>query len=208
MPKLKIPFTVRLAEVRSYINADNRIAGWGVFLSGVLLASMVLYVWVRGWQIFPRLGLAFLLIAATTFANPYAWWARFAPQVALLPILLMVPALAIGSRKVKWAAALLCFLLLCDSVICAAGSTYRALSFTSAIKRQMGQMAQQCGPGDYWLYGEPLLHFEQLPEYRGVVIRTDPQTPETTPSPYSFRLGTLFPVAVHRSVCSLPPSHP
>lgn len=67
---------------------DLRIGGFGPLFGFTLLLAFVLWVRhggpVAGWTPFAALAAGIVL---ATLANPEAWWARYAPQLWLLPIL-------------------------------------------------------------------------------------------------------------------------
>ena len=111
-PTLKIPFAVHLAEIKASLNPELRIAGWGILFSGVSLASLLLYLYTRGWQVAPEISFLILLVLATSFSIPHAWCARFVPQIALLPVLLLVPCLVMRSFNVNLLAKVLGILVL------------------------------------------------------------------------------------------------
>jgi hypothetical protein len=45
---LKIPFTIHAKELQALGVPDARIAGWGVFFSGICLVSLTLYLVLKG----------------------------------------------------------------------------------------------------------------------------------------------------------------
>lgn len=83
-PKLhyKIPFTSHFDM--PYIYEDIRINGFGHLFSGIFLISIFLTI----IQFRKKAGLFVLLsIILTTILNPICWWARFVPQLHLLPVI-------------------------------------------------------------------------------------------------------------------------
>ena len=83
---LKAPFTFNKSE-RPMV--DSRIAGFGPMFSGMIVLS-VLFVLLcrahlRNKQILALLG----LVLASVLINPEAWWARYAPQLYFLPIIIL-----------------------------------------------------------------------------------------------------------------------
>lgn len=82
----KWPFTV--AEQELSMELDNRIAGFGPLFGGSILLSLILFIAAlssRAHRALPYAGLL-LLIVLSALVNPEAWWARYAPQIWLLPV--------------------------------------------------------------------------------------------------------------------------
>lgn len=83
-PKLyyKVPFTSHFDM--PYGAEDTRINGFGHLFSGIFIISIILSL----IQIFKRKGrIAIFAILLTTLLNPICWWARFVPQLHLLPVM-------------------------------------------------------------------------------------------------------------------------
>jgi len=89
-PTLKFPFTIK--GDGKFIYEDMRLAGFGYFFSGILLCSLLLSLFIRFknkedkrvfWSI-----IAVLLISV--LGNHEAWWARFVPQMWMIPILIIL----------------------------------------------------------------------------------------------------------------------
>ena len=86
VPRLKIPFTISGDD--EFIFEDMRLGGFGYFFSGILLMSLGLSIFLRfknkeDKKIFWTI-ISILLISI--FGNHEAWWARFVPQLWVLPI--------------------------------------------------------------------------------------------------------------------------
>lgn len=78
----KVPFTSHFDM--PYGAEDVRINGFGHLFSGIFIISIILSI----IQFKKRKGVfALLAILITTLLNPICWWARFVPQLHLLPIL-------------------------------------------------------------------------------------------------------------------------
>ena len=83
-PKLyyKIPFSAKYDM--PYGAEEMRINGFGHLFSGIFIISIFLTL----IQIFKKKGLfALSAILASLLLNPICWWARFVPQLYLLPIM-------------------------------------------------------------------------------------------------------------------------
>jgi hypothetical protein len=99
--RLTAPFTIHRSELAAFRMPDVRVSEFGPLFGGALiLATLIL---VRAWPRAPRMAhavacaLALMLLSAGV--NPEAWWARWAPQLWLLPaIALVVGFAAAGDR--------------------------------------------------------------------------------------------------------------
>ena len=87
-PHLKLPFAFGFDELRAYTENDTRIGGFGPLFSGALILAGM------GWGVLLRrrprwvgtVGQGFGWIVLSVVLNPQSWWARFVPQLYLLPI--------------------------------------------------------------------------------------------------------------------------
>jgi hypothetical protein len=214
---LKFPFTVSPVEILSLIGPDTRLAGWGVFFSGITICSLILFLVVRGWRGQWPIVFALVLITATSFANPECWWARLAPLIALWPVFLLIPCLRDKARYTYFAALGLCWLLLINNLIFAAGALGLSWVKSRHLDSELAAVARKGGAGEYWAYRPPnsdmnkLLHMIQFSGHSGVVICADNLIlPHNKPIP-----GGGFPVGVSlhdeaeatlvKGSCSLPP---
>jgi len=90
---LKIPFTIlKNSPLRSFKVADMRVGGFGYYWSGILCLTFLLLLFLRfnlkeDKKLFL---LALSMILFTVISNPHSWWARFVPQLWLLPIFLIM----------------------------------------------------------------------------------------------------------------------
>ncbi len=88
----KWPFTVALDEILTFYAPDARVAGFGPLFGGALLLTVALLI-IAFARYRRRLMLASILllllgaILASGLSNPEAWWARFVPQLWMLPLL-------------------------------------------------------------------------------------------------------------------------
>lgn len=87
--QLKLPFTMDYEELSHYDLADLRVGGFGPQFSGALLLSILIWAWI-GYAKVPGRKKVFgfyLLILVSIMVNSASWWARFAPQIWLLPLI-------------------------------------------------------------------------------------------------------------------------
>jgi hypothetical protein len=89
---LKVPFAVARGELKTFEDVDTRLCGWGPLTSGILLVAAAGMIFAaprrrEETRMFAAGAAIAICIIATVVVMPYAWWARFVPQLALLPVL-------------------------------------------------------------------------------------------------------------------------
>jgi hypothetical protein len=106
---LSWPFNpAHLTSATPYSGSDTRIAGLGPLFSGALLASIVLWIRLlrreRAWSRRQVLGVgalaAFLIVSWALHAE--GWWARYTPQLWLLPVAIAIAATTRSDRATRW----------------------------------------------------------------------------------------------------------
>ena len=109
LPGPKIPFLVRKEEMYIFSTTNVGLGGFGPLFSGALVLSVVgalALMWAKGDRTASRIGGSILLFAlASASINPEMWWARYAPQIWLLPFAALLPMHAQGhlwSRTAAW----------------------------------------------------------------------------------------------------------
>lgn len=92
--QLKVPFSFRKSEIAAAKAEDTRIAGFGPFFSGALLITFFTLLWAT--VAFKRyrkqlcvLWYALVVLWCSVLLLPEAWWARFVPQLWLVPALVV-----------------------------------------------------------------------------------------------------------------------
>jgi hypothetical protein len=99
----KTPFTWTKQEIDTFVLPDARIGGFGPLFGGAVLMGTLL-VALAFWLIPRRQAtLAALVIAVvlvSVLVNPESWWARFAPQLWLVPALVGAYGLVVSKSRV------------------------------------------------------------------------------------------------------------
>jgi len=150
--ELMWPFTARWADLFYYHYHETRVAGFGPWFSGALLLSLALAAWVLlKRNSAPLVARAVMILVALTIVgslvlSPYFWWARYGPQLWLLPI---VPAVfvfwAASSRWAVNAAWLLVAILVVNAGIVAAVRMKWETHATLTLRRQLTQLRESDG---------------------------------------------------------------
>ena len=113
VPQLKIPFTFDKKELKSLSIPDLRIGGYGPLYSGVFVISIILFIYLIIKLLKNKIKLSnksiiilniLIAIIISTIMMIESWWARYAPQLYLFPILsilIMFYYLNINNKKVN-----------------------------------------------------------------------------------------------------------
>lgn len=94
-PNIKVPFSINDEEINNLAIPDTRIGGYGIFFSGILIISIITFIYTiikifkNDKNVFKYLIAILLGIFITTLCMAEAWWARYSPQLYLIPILAM-----------------------------------------------------------------------------------------------------------------------
>lgn len=121
---LKLPFYVTINEIKVFKYSDVRVAGWGPLFALELLISItvgVLLLFRRRGSLLAGLGLV-LLIISTLLLNSEAWWARYAPQLWLVPIIMLVIAMLNRADRTLRIATLLLLVVVSINVFLVSGA--------------------------------------------------------------------------------------
>ncbi|HTY91376.1 MAG TPA: hypothetical protein VMC84_09385 [Methanocella sp.] len=95
---LKVPLTYTNEELRSFTMTDPRVGGFGPMFSAVVILTilyLILIPFIKLENANPLIHVILpmcLLLIITVLINPASWWARYVPQLWLVPILLMIDA--------------------------------------------------------------------------------------------------------------------
>jgi len=111
---LKAPWQVERSEWDAFEEPDVLTGGFGPLFPAALalsLAILAIGVWRGGIR--PRLACAAILIMIGSVLPVSAcWWARYAPQVWLVPLVALVPCVDVGAKKtLRWASWLVVLIL-------------------------------------------------------------------------------------------------
>ena len=106
-----------LSRDRPYTGADARIAGLGPWFSGGLLVSVALGAWLlykerkhwRGKVLLVGSLSGFLILSWVL--HPEGWWARYTPQLWLVPVAVAVAVWVRNDRISRWLGGLLALVL-------------------------------------------------------------------------------------------------
>lgn len=197
---IKIPLTMTRKELVAYWAPDTRVAGMGPLFGGALLIAFPLAVALVVPQRlrvdlrarFAALGL--MIVAVTVLANGEAWWARLAPQLWLLPVIVVAAALlADATRPLRLAGWLLAGLLMVNVAIVGGMGLSRQVEMTRYKHELLADLSQ--APGGVLLklntFDELTLKFAE----RGIPFRvvTDDAELDTEGIAFPNTPGIVYP---------------
>jgi len=120
-PKLKIPFTFSMQELTYLSTVDPRMAGYGVWFGGILAISIswLLYLvarlfYKRQWEYLYIIAIPLIPTAVIILILQESWWARYLPQLFLIPAIAVVSMLLL---KRKYLANMLLFAMLFNTIL-------------------------------------------------------------------------------------------
>jgi len=212
---LKVPFSVSKKELINMGAPDSVIAGWGVFFSGVTILGLILFVAGKGWQDNAALLFALGLVALTALINPLCWCARFTPQLAIVPVLLVATVLNKNEAKpVRLGIQVTCGFLILNSLIAASAGAGAACVRSRHLDHLLAAVRKTSGAGDYWAYRDPSSHehYEQFSGDQGIRICGQIENPSEPPpsggSPLTVNARNQTEVTLFRGSCAAPPPIP
>jgi hypothetical protein len=190
MPEWKIPFTVSKSEMYIFFNTEPRYGGFGPFFGAILAATLFLYILAAGatkaglWK--AGAGIA-ALVMLSVMPNPEAWWARLAPQLWLVPVILIAALAAGASHWPRKVAAALTVLLLANSALVAALNWGRATEKNLAFREQMAELRAMSSSAPLRLSTDP--RFRMVTEHRLSAGSVVYQLTEELPCPRPLRFS-------------------
>jgi hypothetical protein len=104
--RLKIPFTFNKEELSNLHYADIRVAGFGPLFGGVMVLSIGLFISLL--FLYSRSGekiwkdpywVVVGLVGITVLIFPESWWARYAPQLWVLPVFSVILGLKVAHER-------------------------------------------------------------------------------------------------------------
>jgi hypothetical protein len=147
--RLKVPFTFSWEELRHAGGSDIRIAGFGPFYSGGLVIALgvaAMLLWYK-WKDERVRWAALVLAAVVTSAAilPENWWARYVPQLWLVPVVFAAAALALKDRKLTIAGWCIVGTMLLNSAVAFSSNVWLTAKRHRAVNAEIEQMRKENG---------------------------------------------------------------
>ena len=115
-PTLKIPLTFNNDELLSLTIPDLRIGGFGVLFGGVLLLSIIVitvgmyFLYYKDKEMFKKIFIVLGTILFVILLLDESWWARYLPQVYLIPVISLLILYIFKYRKIN--KVIMCFIVI------------------------------------------------------------------------------------------------
>lgn len=148
--QFKWPFTFTDRELQVYGEPDVAVSGFGPLFSGTLILSLLVLLLAfrkRTGLTLAAIGII-LLLAASAFVNPAAWWARYVPQLWFVPLICVWLALSLqgGNRTVKAAGWTLAVLIAANALLVSGMYTKEQLAWNQELKGQLAELRNASQP--------------------------------------------------------------
>jgi hypothetical protein len=153
-PFLKIPYSVSWSGLRYAGNPDARIAGFGPLYSGALvtaLAAVFRLLTLRDWDkkmAYPALIVAAAVLSVVFF--PENWWARYVPQLWLVPAIIAAVAISRVDRPARALGWVILATMLLNSTAIFATSIWLSVKRDVAVETQITKI--QSGGGSFCVF--------------------------------------------------------
>lgn len=149
--KLKIPFTIHLKELDTFTLTDTRIGGFGPLFGGIVLLTLLLMVILivskSGKHLICSLPVYIILVLFTScIIIADAWWARYVPQLWIIPVVEITILLVQKSRLYRYGAIAAVFLLITNIFLVSKVYFVSNYNKTLAQKAQFIEIAKQNKP--------------------------------------------------------------
>lgn len=147
--KLKVPFTFSIEEIKTFQSEATRLAGFGVLWSGIfclsILCSLFLFTKLSARTLL-YFTVLLLVILLSVLTNPASWWARFVPQLWLLPVIVSVFMMLDKNKIQNLVGKIILTLLIVNSLTVAATYTYSSYANTVQANKHFDELKNASGP--------------------------------------------------------------
>jgi hypothetical protein len=147
--RLKMPFFFSWDELRYAGGPDIRIAGFGPFYSGAFVIAVglaALLLWHnRGDERVWGAGLILAAILASALILPENWWARYVPQLWLVPVVVAAAALGLGNQRLMLAGWCIVGIMLINSTVAFSSNAWLAAKRHRAVNGQLEDLRKEGG---------------------------------------------------------------
>jgi hypothetical protein len=97
----QLPFFSNMDRLRQYAYPDVRIAGMGPWFGGAILLTLAV-IFLIGRRFSGVIGVLLILLTVSIVTNPELWWARYVPQLWLIPCLVAFEGHRVANAREKW----------------------------------------------------------------------------------------------------------
>ncbi len=141
---LKLPLTIQSIKEREYFTSnDVRVAGFGPLFSGAIILSLIacLLSLRRDLSKTRMTVLLASLLMSSILINPEAWWARYVPQLWMLPLLFSILALSLKSNILNFLGYGIIVVLLANILMVSSIYFENNFKMSQAIEQQLSNIS-------------------------------------------------------------------
>ncbi|MFD0693922.1 hypothetical protein ACFQZT_07445 [Paenibacillus sp. GCM10027628] len=143
------PFAFSAKGLPTFAETDVAVAGFGPLFSGALVLALI--VLVLAFRKRPGVTLAAIgviaLLAASSFINPAAWWARYVPQLWTVPLICVWLALSLkGYRLLNGTGIALALVIAANSFLVSGSYTTSQWAWSQELRGQLAQLQAASQP--------------------------------------------------------------
>ncbi len=140
--RLKWPFQVLAGERAAFGVPDTRAGGFGPLFSGVLVSSglLLLLLWRRAPRVASGAVALTVAILASALLHSEGWWARYAPQVWLIPLCVAAAAGVARVESCLWLARGVAGVAFLNVYLVFGSYLHFQNESTRSIRQQIGEM--------------------------------------------------------------------
>jgi hypothetical protein len=141
----KLPFTLAASELATFESGETRVAGFGPLFSGVMVTSSALFLLIVGYSgVHRRWEWDWLfmtgVVGLTVLANPEAWWARYAPQLWLVPLFIIVVGALSEARWIRWVSYATILVMAADCLLVTGVYVNAQYRKTARLRQQLAEI--------------------------------------------------------------------
>lgn len=145
----KIPLSFSRDEVNVFLGYDVRVGGFGPWFGGGIILACVTCLFLltekeqkkKLWM--PSFLLIFIVMASV-FVNTESWWARYSPQLWLIPVIIILTAYLLGSRTyTRWSAYILMGVLLVNIIMVSSSYVFGSIRQTRNAVQTFEALAER-----------------------------------------------------------------
>ncbi|MCZ8513826.1 hypothetical protein O9H85_15560 [Paenibacillus filicis] len=143
------PFMLSVKDLPTYAETDVAVAGFGPLFSGALLLSLAVLVLAfrrRTGLTLAAVGVIAVL-AVSTFINPAAWWARYVPQLWMVPLICVWLAFSLkGYRMLQGVGTALALVIAVNALLVSGSFTTKQWAMSQELRAQLTQISASAQP--------------------------------------------------------------
>lgn len=143
--RLKWPFTVSKDELNAFGFPDTRVGGWGPLFGGVIIISMVILLFGFGMDLRKAKVAAgvSLFIMISIIVNWESWWARFSPQLWIIPMPFIILSKYIQKGLLKHLGRILILALAINVILVSTSYIRWQYHFNGLLKQQLRSVGKE-----------------------------------------------------------------